>query len=270
MFRHWERISPCEHTGEALHDHPHNPTPRPCADLALVTSVTTTAIQRYLSQAVRAEPRTAALNRCFGAVLLGVTDLPEKMNTYIYASTYVFYWVMFHPILRSRGYTYLLQMELDVVPVRQRWLERIAEGLVLERSRPFWMLGAHTLAAHCVPKMSLNINGNALYNYSSNDFLDFLLRMKTAFRFGKSNQKQAYYDVAMERYVRWNRLKEARYFVDTPLIRNCPFDKLQLDEMPTTVAIAHNKVEAARLYAGASITPFVNNNVTTVGGHRRG
>jgi hypothetical protein len=261
MLRSWQQLPPCDRIHGA----------QPCADLALVTSLATDNDKAAIRQRVRAMARDSPVRRCFHEILLCVTDLPKELDVYKYASTHVFYWVMTAKALRARKHTHLLQIELDVVPVRRMWLQLMFDALMRQRGqRPFWMLGAHTFARNCSHKHSRNLNGNAVYNYSSSQFVEFMLRMKADFGFGKPAQAQAYYDVAFERYVRWRNLsKEASLFFDTPLIRNCPLEETPLSELPAEVLLAHHKRAAALRSPNhpVSITPFAAGHASKVTRH---
>ena len=131
MLRSWQQLTPCEPS--------HVRRTQPCADLALVTSRATENDKTAIRRTVRAMARDSPVRRCFDEILLCVTDLPKKLDVYKYASTYVFYWVMTVKALRSRKHTYLLQVELDVVPVRRLWLQLMSDALMKQQAeqRPF-------------------------------------------------------------------------------------------------------------------------------------
>lgn len=71
----------------------------------------------------------------------------------------------------SVGYSHIMIMETDCVPLRVGWLDSLRE--LCEASEDFWIAGTAYDGTGIV-KAFFHINGNAIYNVGSSDFIDFI------------------------------------------------------------------------------------------------
>lgn len=102
--------------------------------------------------------------------------------------------LFFSGIARCREFSgFTLLCEVDCYPTRSNWLARLDE--ICSRYPSAWVIGSNYVGAHPLSvNIMFHINGNALYNTSSEKFQDFCVNSwkSRVLEFGKSNPNLAY------------------------------------------------------------------------------
>lgn len=134
------------------------------------------------------EPFASKVLPCFSSVSTVYANLTAEEEGYPEGPSNMFFKLFLSDYFRDHalvGYTHVMWMEWDVVPVKSLWLDAIVDGA---EGDAFWVKGSHYygLGFDSTVKVSRanskawvgHINGNALYNFRDPDFLKFLTLVK--------------------------------------------------------------------------------------------
>jgi len=121
--------------------------------------------------------------------------------------------------IAGRGHKYLCQLELDVTPVADHWLDKLIEGIEIEYTKnKFWMLGAG-VEREMFPVKVKTLNGNAVYTILDPAFMQFVRGYYKWHRDTKSGKGA--FDTLMPIYANIAGVDLSTKLVISPLLVNC-------------------------------------------------
>lgn len=156
---------------------------------------------------------SADFSKCFGKITYAMNDLKPEDDVYPVAPDKMFFWMMFE--FTRMGYNYILQRELDVIPIAENWLDTIvgtARNYTSGAAVRPWVIGA---GMHFGLKGL--INGNAIY-VNDVGFLEVLHRYEEKLQ---SQGFLPFFDIDMRGFVESQGLDPKDRFIITPRIVHC-------------------------------------------------
>lgn len=134
------------------------------------------------------EPFTSKVLPCFSSVSTVYANLTAEEEGYPEGPNNMFFKLFLSDHFRDQalvGYTHVMWMEWDVVPVKSLWLDAIVDAA---EGDAFWVKGSHYYGLGFDTSLKVSranselwvghINGNALYNFRDPEFLNFLKLVK--------------------------------------------------------------------------------------------
>lgn len=126
--------------------------------------------------------RNHSWSSCFQRVRWIEANVEPTVDVHPDGTCFQFYSIFDDPRFRNY-YQYFFLMEPDVHPIRAFWLDSIQRQIKLSAPQAtFWIRGSTSKCAGWYAANDFHINGNALYNLSSRQFRDYLIRVQRAFQ----------------------------------------------------------------------------------------
>lgn len=156
---------------------------------------------------------------CFMHVYQSRPFIPPSYDTYAFAPPYQFFTMMLDRGFSGR-YQAIQQMEADVVPLKNGWLLQmlhVTRSSVVKSSN-VWVRGALLGENH-----GITINGNAIYNLQSKEFMTFLQDYRAWFHYTKMKFKGGAFDSLLPAFMQQvkNYASAYKHFFKTDAIHNC-------------------------------------------------
>ena len=157
----------------------------PCEDLPLLPTATSVDLVFWSatpdtdSEPISRLVRGASWRRCFGEIKFRSFSKEEKLIETGYNNpSIVFQFLSVFRDFRSQGYSYVFQMEPDVLPIRRGWVDRLLHicSAASAGITDFWMMASLTVkdefdtTSGQVQTEDFLPNGNGIWNVGSEHF----------------------------------------------------------------------------------------------------